>query len=360
MTLALVTGPATQASAASSAAPSAAPTQKVVLLSSLNTAYIHVPFYLFFMRHYFRTYERKLAARFRGFFAPSGYEVEVRLSATQADLWQALHDPRNVGVFWVSHAAGAVQETPGLASNGEIADLDGFDVTPAFQQLHPNLRFLGVVGCQSAGAIHEMLAAHHAFDVNPWVKVEAFDYKVDAKRGLSQMMWKSDEVLSRADVTRGYPASCPRRYAYPMTITRHVAPGDLYVPAARIELGGQVLGVFGSFDPAKTGRPAPDASVTVHLEHALGQLEPFELKLVENAGENPSATRDDIELGSLELGAPWPGAGWKLFADNSGRAVGVTSHIYRYAGTTELATQPVEYEPFECEAMPALEAASGN
>jgi hypothetical protein len=124
-----------------------------------------------------------------------------------------------------------------------------------------------------------------------------------------------------------------------------------FLPAVRLETAaGLTLGVF---PPGGNGLQPQE--LTVYLPPELPRAAAYDLKLVENSGENPAATSEEIEVGDLEFSEPWAGARWQVFTNREGRPFGSSSRVYRYVGTVapELG-EPSAYRPFACAPMPAL------
>jgi hypothetical protein len=324
--------------------------QTVVLLTSLDMSRVHIPWFLFFMRPYYEHYPQRLESAFREHFQNRGYNVVVQHDADQAVLWRALHYPGSVAVYWLSHAGDSGPQAPGLSGGAVIVDRNGYDVTPVFQDVHPNLRFLAVIGCDSQHVLEQQL--HSGISENPDLRLISFDHKVDAQDGLKRALEVGDRYLGLPSVRRGYEPECATRQGYEVVVTRKLpcdnASEAKTFPAVRLENSGRVLGVFTATRGCRTQR------LKTYLDESMGPVRAFELKLVEDSGTNAYMLPTDLELGELDFSEPWSGAQWRLFADSSGHAIGVTTHVYRYTGPDRIDSPPDEYEPFECLAMPPL------
>lgn len=88
--------------------------------------------------------------------------------AKASDLAFALHDPLAVSVIWVAHAS-TEELFSGMAPE-HISDWRKNDVKDLFRDVHPNIRFLGIVGCMTAGII-EKFRSRGSYDQNPTLLV---------------------------------------------------------------------------------------------------------------------------------------------------------------------------------------------
>jgi hypothetical protein len=225
--------------------------------------------------------------------------------------------------------------------------------------IHPNLRFLGIVGCKSENALRELLTSKNIFVRNPQLHAQGYTRVVDAQKGLKKMLRDSRSVLDSEAVKRGYPMACIRERGFGVRVKRRIPyeanPRSVLIPSIRIETRQRVLGVFdpgwpGALQEKVISVPAPES----------GTFSLLDLKLMANVGDNYWLDRPDrpLELGEIQFQAPWVGALWELFSNADGTALGTTSRIFRYRGPRDLSTMegyvvPQEFEPWICQDMPA-------
>jgi hypothetical protein len=337
---------------------SGAPQQTVVLLTSLNLRMIP----LFIRETMFHNYFGRLEGIFRSYVVDRGFRVRAVHEADQYDLWSTLQDPTVVGVVWVSHGAGAFSGA-GVGSEGALVDYQAFNVLPALQGIHPNLRFLGVVGCKSQEALEAYLRNHGVYQRNPKLVFQGFEGTIDARQGLHTLMPQAMEVLDQPSVKSGFRGACPVESGYGIRVRRQISHGyasqaeaetDLNsrpvrrrIPALRVQQRDQVLHIF---PPAWNGA-LQERVVNIRASEALESA--VELKFISNVGENYWRADRPLEVGTLFIQAPWSGGLWELFARPDGTPMGVSAHVYRYRGTLEFDIQPEEYRPFICRDIPA-------
>jgi hypothetical protein len=336
------------------------PQQTVVLLTSLDFG--NVP--LFLRVSMFHNYENRLERRFREAFENRGYRLKVVHRADQHALWTALQDPLTVGLFWLGHGAGQ-SGGAGLGSEGVLMDAEYLNVLPALQGIHPNLRFLAVVGCKNEAAVEAYFRRWGIRARNPRFVFKGFSGTVDAQAALQSALRVGQGVLNRSVVRRGYSAPCVQEPGWKLRVVRRLSDGYLSLspessseptrpefrrmPALRVELRDRVLGVL----PRAWNGARQEAVLSLPLRALGEEPEATDLKLIGNIGQNLWRPDRPLELGRLEFQAPWAGALWQLFARPDGSPIGVTHHIYRYRGTLDFEVEPELLEPFACQNMPA-------
>jgi hypothetical protein len=343
--------------------------QKIVLLTSMSVKNIH-PWFSFFS---FKDYVQGLEESFIRQFSDSRYLVEIKHDADQFDLWNVLHDPRNVAVFWLSHAGAAEGGALGenLISTHSVIDAHGFDLTPVFQKIHPNLRFLAVIGCFSKQVMDSL--PHLSHDTkhpdHPYLRLFTFSHKVDAKRGLHLAMDESKKILEIPEIRLGYPAVCRNTQGYRAKVVRsfaHLEPGAearVIRPAARLMAQDQVLGVFPSVtDSDSYGVPAQTQEMVVYSSH--GDLPHLRLDVGENSELlAPSSRPEILDIGKLNLSLfGQEGSSrdlWVLWSARNGTPIGYFSQSYtaqNSSGVVGVGSMSwVEQPEFSCEPMPAYE-----
>ncbi len=335
------------------------PQQTVVLLTSLHFGAIP----LFIRATALHHFPGRLEGIFRGAFVGQGYRIRVVHEADQHDLWSALRDPSTVGLVWLSHGGGA-SGGDGYGTEGVLIDHQYFNILPALQGIHPNLRFLGVVGCKSESALENYFVKHGIRAKNPNFVFRGFDSTVEPRQGLREVVAAAKTALDRPEVRRGYVGTCATERGYGVRVTRRFTSGfaspteellDLHahptfrrMPAVRIQHRDEVLAVLpagwnGGVQQTIVNIPLPEGSVR----------SPVELKFLSNIGENYWLPTRPLEVGRLSFEAPWAGAAWSLFAKPDGSPIGVTAHVYRYQGLRSFDVAPVSYHPDACEPMPA-------
>jgi len=323
--------------------------QRAVLLSSFDEKKLPAPF-SFFSKKLAECYKKKLERDFRNYFESRKYDVLVNHQANQYDLWSALHSPENVAVFWVSHS-NFYQTKDGIYAQGFVVDDQGFDLKDIFREVHPNIKFLGVVGCKSHPVLDKILNSENIKKDNVGFSWVAFSGKTDARKGLRKAIRLSEPYLNQPVVLAGYHSSCPTKMGFPIVITRHFSDSDFIdYPPLRIENHGKILGVFPSAKPGEAQQV-----LEVFLPESVAETSPAQFQLIATAGSRGQQLKKKFDLGELKISASWAGAQWRLFADQNGVPFGVSIHIYQYEGLDVAVGKAVEYQGYVCKPMPPRE-----
>lgn len=72
--------------------------------------------------------------------------IKVVHHARQEDLYAELNDPQNTALFWLSHSS---SHTSNPVVGNLIVDSARANVLPVFQKIHPNMRWVGIIGCKA-------------------------------------------------------------------------------------------------------------------------------------------------------------------------------------------------------------------
>ena len=162
-------------------------TPNVVLISSLETPDI-------WYRSNSWEVEDSLEKIFNSAFEKTDYNIVVIEKATPSDLRRELLNPDNMAVFWVSHAGLENNINSGIVNNGTVIDYYANDVVNLFKEIHPNMRFLGLIGCKAKNTINRFYSEGH-YDDNENLKIHSFEKIVGARSGLKKSIKASAEKL---------------------------------------------------------------------------------------------------------------------------------------------------------------------
>lgn len=285
-----------------------------------------------------------LEKRFRKAYGESGFGLRVVHEAGPRELAEVLKSPATIGVFWVSHS-GSDDETEGQAARWDdvILDVAGNDVKELFQRIHPNIRWLGIVGC-NAERIFEGFRARGHYRDNPELRIHSFDSKVEALSGLSRSLRASAEVLGDPEQTEGRAIVArpdlltveSREFAvrrgFPLRVTQQGA-SDLV-----LLWDDRFLGILPGAD-SRSGEPG---AVTVYLDEEAFSPR-LKIKAVAIRGLSAGEGQPHFELRFDSALEP---ALWQVFSDAQGQPIGTGSRLYRYRG--EVLARPewfVEWRP---------------
>ncbi|MEK6774948.1 MAG: hypothetical protein AABY64_13485 [Bdellovibrionota bacterium] len=293
-----------------------------------------------FRKEYYRTYPLRLEQKFRQSFENPGYRLVVRHYSKQDTLWQTLQDPNNTAVFWISHAGNINSPSSLMTGFSNIVDEFGYDLSPAFQGINENLKFLGLIGCSSKKVIEQRAFLPPRTLTNP-LKITSFKQEIDAEDGLTKAI-EEFKALEKKQMNQVQAQICLKKQVYPIKVKRVIPLNEenLRHPPLRIETrAGKVLGVL----PA--GFSGDEQSTTVFLD-SQSSAENFNLYV--NAGNNGAIHKNEISLGNVNFTAGWGNsqsqAQWKVFSHIDGKPMGVTRHYYTFNGVLPSLDQAVSYD----------------
>lgn len=360
--------------------------QRVVLLTSIDFSVIPEPFYTIWFRNMESGLENIFQERFRG----QGFQVIVKHRATAYDLWWHLHHPSTVGLFWLSHGAPPQEAVPGVASSaGALVGAQFLDVMPVFQRIHPNLRYLGIIGCYSLPGFRELMQVYRIRESNPRLVIGGSERTVQPADGLQRALNEARPLLDDPRVRRGYGSPCAEERGYPLMAMRRLDHGyasdaDAYMNLAarpRRRLLPPVFFEWSGLDGIprimNVMAPAWDGGRQV-LRIFVPEGERFHriplryrFRIIVNSGDLFKAyTDDDFSLGEFQFSGLGEGEAWEAYESGPAAPVAapspaaspgasplaflnMNSIIYRYSGSSVAAeAQPVTYRPFACDRMP--------
>jgi hypothetical protein len=279
------------------------------------------------------------------------YELEVTHKATQYNLWQALHSYHTIALFWLSHAGCTEYPVPQYAVQVVMPDFNHFDATKVLQEIHPNLRFLGIIACNSNLVVNKVNNEYSIRISNPDLEIKSFSQKISPEDGLLQAMKIAHDVVRNEEFQKGYTVrSCPSYNGYPILIKRSVPKNEIgaFFPPLRVETnGGKILGFF----KAQDSHSYAEENIEIFFPLS-SSLKRTHLDLIIETGRMVSSPFA-LYHGHIEIVSSWNGAGWRIIPILQG----ITTKILSYDGTSNLSGlshQQVKYLPFDCSPMPPI------
>ncbi|MBT4791056.1 MAG: hypothetical protein HON90_05755 [Halobacteriovoraceae bacterium] len=82
----------------------------------------------------------------------SKYSIKVIHHTGQEELYYQLNNPNNFAVFFVAHS----NSSKSHIANNLIISSDRFNVLPLFHQIHPNIKWVGIVGCKAKALLNKI------------------------------------------------------------------------------------------------------------------------------------------------------------------------------------------------------------
>ena len=162
--------------------------REIVVLTSIKTAKKQ-PFW----RSKKYQISKDVEKQFQGYFKDSGYKLVIKHEVDREILSHHLQSPKTIALFWLSHAADEASDTA-LPLASIIQDYDGNNVKNVFQEVNPNLQFLGVIGC-NALPIFEKFQKLNLYKKN--LKLHSYDYKITVNSGIKKAIISSATILDQ-------------------------------------------------------------------------------------------------------------------------------------------------------------------
>jgi hypothetical protein len=143
----------------------------------------------------------ELVRIFESRMKPLGFETEIVIDAQAHQLRFALTNATTAAVFWIGHAISSNTST-GMNIQSVVLDSNAVNVANLFQDVHPNIRWVGIVGCYMQGMI-DRNKLQGRYKNNPILRIDAVDGlgvpSIDLNRSTSQA------YIYLAALKRSYP-----------------------------------------------------------------------------------------------------------------------------------------------------------
>lgn len=179
----------------------------------------------------------------KDYYKDTNFEVDSWVYTDRFTLWNVLTSPDYVAIFWVGHGSdGSLPEGPetkaqsskdlkGVKGNvegeGNIYDGDAFEITDVLTTIHPNLRFLTLIGCSSSTIRKTLSKIVDLKKTNPKLTVITYDDKVSFKEGIDKSLKWSPKILNRRSVRSGYKCEVPLKKGIEVHLQRVCAGSNL-------------------------------------------------------------------------------------------------------------------------------------
>lgn len=252
-----------------------------------------------------------LEKKFNKVFRNSGHELVIHHKADPKTLYQVMTSDKTEAVIWVSHAAGEHELKPGFKAEDIILDNWGNDVKNFFTLVPPNLKFIGLVGCQ-AQRIIDGFRARGNYEAHPDLQIMSFEKKVRLYSAFDKTVKAAAAFMAKAPVS-----STLSQPGIEFSLERVSYEDSPSLQAGWAEIGDQVLAFF-------------DVNVTSGAgsvsENVFGKIERKNIKFF----RSKSASSVDESLGKLEITAAQNMGSWNLFAKDGRPIGGKDQQLYVY------------------------------
>lgn len=231
-------------------------------------------------------------------------ELEVIHKADQWTLYQALQNPEVHALFWISHGVSGRrnQTVEGATLLPKLLDYRGDNVAPVFSLIAPTIKFISIIGCNSAAILQ-----HYGVNVSN----VAHYIPVERRVALQRQVPRSIRAYRATDLTREIPEPTPVESVGTITISREVTSVE-GTRSMRVFIGDRLVGLM------------PNSSSTHEFNAPAGT----NLKVKIESGQDPSVAQ--AEFGEFTISSSDITGQWTLFANAQGVPFGVNHRLYIY------------------------------
>lgn len=247
-------------------------------------------------------------------------EFAVKENADQYDLYQALNSPETQALIWISHGATPrltrkmrrqMGGNTGMSAQPELVDYRGDNVAPIFKKYSPKIKYVAVIGCNSA-EILDYVGSNLASDDSvekliPSKKIIAQFAIRKAVRGLSGVELDSEPVAVPA----------PTEELEQIAITRRIpsgADGELVRPL-RVLVGDELIAVLPSLSPGE------EKTFLIPVPHSKFK----QIKL--ESGQPIMTNTEEVYFGEIGITHPTQ-VPMKMFAKTDGTPFGLNFRLF--------------------------------
>lgn len=265
-------------------------------------------------------------------FARLGFKIKIMHQVDQELLSQTLTDPNSHAVFWLSHGGAMTgQSGRGVQASAKLLDYQGDNVAKVFQRIHPNIKFVSILGCNSKLIMQALLPKRE--DTHYYIP----QGKISAKRALKVSTRtfryfyhrKSNQTIDAPIYSWGYQVQVRRKTAseFPVYKSLQVFAGDKF------------LGVLPKMSPNS------EESFSLYIPYQA-HYSAKDLKIMFTTGQSAFDTKNhfgELEIAYQEI---FP---WRLFAKPNGEPFGVNVRIFHFKSKINILSSPSPFINFHME-----------
>lgn len=255
----------------------------------------------------------------------SQFDLIIKKQADQEDLYRYLNDPETVALFWISHGAFtrvSASSRSSIRPSAHLLDYKKDNIAKIFQKIHPNIKFLGIIGCNSAQIIKNNSNIRKDLETYiPTKKVIATWAMRKAIRKFAKYSKRSQfQFINEDRVKRGYK----------VTVSRYSTNEG--AKSLKVFVGKKLVGLMPKSKPYEKQRK----TFFIPVENTKKSM----LKILFETGQSAFDKTDHFgEISLYHNNKEY----WELFAKRDGTPFGTNERIFLYkADITEL-TDPVDY-----------------
>jgi hypothetical protein len=244
----------------------------------------------------------------------NGHQLIYHSNADAELLYKYLNDPDTMALFWVGHGGfkkiSSTSEV-GIQPTPVLFDYKQRNISKVFQKVHPNIKFLAVIGCNSWQILKNVISSRSDLGYYiPSKKVVATWSFRKALRKFRKHFWTIKYHYISEDI---------KQQGIPITIERSTTSNTPLM----IFAGKKLIGVF----PASSTSQYLKKNFMIPLYTDFTNLKKHDLKITFSSGQN---ARDNFDnFGDIVIRYDGQRL-WKLFAKSDGSAFGVNVRIFLF------------------------------
>jgi len=251
------------------------------------------------------------------------YKLVLKNYANQDDLYKELNDPNTFALFWVSHGAYVKNqnENQSMGASPLLLDYQKDNIASVFKLIHPNIKFLGIIGCNSAQILENEV--FKSLETAAYLPAK----KVIATWGFRRAIRKFRRHISSHYFN--YIDSPIEKIGHRILITRKVVKDS---KSLKVFAGKSLIGLL----------PKLSANMTQTKEFYI----PIDSSLKIKISSGQSAFDSTDNFGNISIHYNNHQTLWKLFAKPNGEAFGVNERLFLFKGTGQEFDQGEKYIRF--------------
>jgi hypothetical protein len=241
------------------------------------------------------------------------YAIKVQHQADQETLFFYLNHPETHALFWLSH--GAFQQTRsdvGVRAAPMLLDYQGDNVASIFRRIHPDVRFVGVIGCNTAQILEQLMQERELLDY--FIPAKKVIGQISLKRAVRNFRYTHFRKDNQTRITE-----IPTDYLS-VTVERRTGVDLPVYKSLKVFVGADLVTVLPKMGPNQRNE------FELRIPHRPG-LSRQDLRVVFDSGQNPHDERDHIGELQLSFEGKYP---WRLFGRSDGRPFGTNERIFHF------------------------------
>ncbi len=239
------------------------------------------------------------------------HKIVIINNSDQETLYKYLNSPKTISLVWLGHGAFKAQpDNQALRAQAILLDYKRDNIAKVFQRVHPNIKFLSIVGCNSSQIVEPYILK------GQFVDSYIPDRKVIATWALRKAIRKLKRSLSK--ISENFLSEDIVNHGYPLEVVREITTDTM--KSVRLIVGGSLVGIL------PRGIKG-DIQRKVFYIQAKKNMKRSELKVIVESGQSAFDTEDNF--GNINLSINHLNL-WTLFSKANGEPFGTNERIFLF------------------------------